>query len=198
MEKKLKIYTKIGDSGETYTLGGVKLGKDHIKIDVYGDIDELTSWIGVILSHIDVIQRNDERVRISEFLRLLQNRLFDTGTLVMGGNIEELDIWTAELEKEIDYIEDKLKPIKSFILPGGSKVASFVHIARCVCRRVERKVVSLSKSYEIDKNAIKYLNRLSDYFFVLARYLNYLLGVEDIKREESIYIKKKMKIKPKH
>lgn len=194
--KKVKIYTKVGDEGETFTLGGIKVRKNDPRIEAYGDIDELTSWIGVIISHLDEIKDISEKERIVSFLTLIQNRLFDTGTLVIGMKIDDVNEWTTDIEKEIDYIEDKLPPLRKFILPGGSKVSSFVHIARCVCRRAERSVVELSSLVDVDKSIIKFLNRLGDYFFVLARYLNMLLGVKDIVRDESIYVKKKIKIKP--
>ncbi|MGC8766756.1 MAG: cob(I)yrinic acid a,c-diamide adenosyltransferase [Brevinematia bacterium] len=201
----LKIYTKIGDNGETYTLGGGKVRKSHIKIEVYGEIDELTSWLGVIISHLNDLKFENaseevgkEVERIIDFLVSVQNRLFDTGTLVIGGEIKELESWTSELENEIDYMEGNLEPLKKFILPGGSKISSFIHIARTVCRRAERGVVKLSELYPIDLNAIKYLNRLSDYLFVLARYVNKIVGVKDIIKDESIYVKNKLKIKKFH
>ncbi|MGC8869891.1 MAG: cob(I)yrinic acid a,c-diamide adenosyltransferase [Brevinematia bacterium] len=201
----LKIYTKIGDNGETYTLGGGKVRKSHIKIEVYGEIDELTSWLGVIISHLNDLKFENaseevgkEVERIINFLVSVQNRLFDTGTLVIGGEIKELESWTSELENEIDYMEGNLEPLKKFILPGGSKISSFIHIARTVCRRAERGVVKLSELYPIDLNAIKYLNRLSDYLFVLARYVNKIVGVKDIIKDESIYVKNKLKIKKFH
>lgn len=196
MEKKFKIYTKTGDKGQTYTLGGVRVSKDDPKIEVYGEIDELMSWIGIILSHMNELPEGEEKEIIIQNLRIIQNRLFDTGTLVIGGKIDELEEWTLDLEKEIDRMDEKLPFLKSFILPGGSRLASFTHIARCVCRRVERRMVSLAKRQDFDENAVKYINRLSDYLFILARYINYLLGVEDVKRDTSIYIKKKIKIKP--
>ncbi|MFN4245323.1 MAG: cob(I)yrinic acid a,c-diamide adenosyltransferase [Brevinematia bacterium] len=193
---KLKIYTKVGDDGYTFTLGGVKVRKDDLRIKAYGEIDELTSWLSVIVSHVDSIQDSYERERIVNFLNLVQNRLFDTGTLVIGMSIQDVKDWVSDIEKEIDYMEEKLKPIRKFILPGGSKLSSFTHVARCVCRRAEREVVELSSKVEIDKNIIMFLNRLSDYLFVLARYFNFLLNVDDIVRGESIYVKNKIKIKP--
>lgn len=196
MDKKFKIYTKTGDKGQTYTLGGVRVNKDDLKIEVYGEIDELMSWIGVILSYMDELPEGEEKERIIQNLRLIQNRLFDTGTLVIGGKIEELEEWTRDLEEEIDRMDESLPHIKSFILPGGSKLSSLTHVARCVCRRAERRMVSLASKQEFDENAIRYINRLSDYLFVLARYFNFLLGVEDVKRDTSIYVKKKIKIKP--
>lgn len=199
---KLKIYTKVGDNGETYTLGGGKVKKSHIKIEVYGDIDELTSWLGVIVSYLSEFEVmadiKEEIKRIKDFLILNQNRLFDTGTLVIGGEIKELEEWIKDLEKEIDFIDTKLEPLRKFILPGGSKVSSFLHVARTVCRRAERRVVHLSETYPIDMNAIRYLNRLSDYLFVLARYLNKLLSIEDMVKNESIYVRKGLKIKKVH
>ncbi len=192
---KLKVYTKVGDGGETFTLGGIKVRKDDLRIKVYGEIDELTSWIGVIISHLDDVQSMDERNRILEFLKFIQNKLFDTGTVVIGMVIDEIDSWVLEIEKEIDYIESKLKPIRKFILPGGSKLSSFAHVARCVCRRAERSAVELSFKANVDKRIIKFLNRLSDYLFVLARYFNFLLNTEDITRDDSVKRKIKVSVK---
>lgn len=197
MEKKFKIYTKVGDFGDTFTLGGLRVRKDDLRIEAYGEIDELTSWIGVVISHLDEIGDNEEVSRIRNFLISIQNKLFDTGTLVIGMELEEVGSWAEEIEKEIDYIEEKLPSLHKFILPIGSKVSSFTHIARCVCRRAERRVVELSSLIDIDVGIIKFLNRLSDYLFVLSRYLNYLAGIGDTLRDESIYVSKKIKIKVK-
>jgi cob(I)alamin adenosyltransferase len=196
----MKIYTKIGDNGDTYTLGAGKVSKDHIKIVVYGDIDELTSWLGVIASLLNEVKdcNLDEIDGLISFIRLNQNRLFDTGTLVIGGEIPEVSGWVEELEKEIDRMEEKLPKLRKFILPGATKVEGFINVARSVCRRAERSVVALSKQYEIDKEIIKYLNRFSDYLFVLARYVNFLMNVTDIVRDESIYVKNKRKIEKRH
>ncbi len=196
----MKIYTKIGDSGDTYTLGGGKVTKDHIKIVVYGDIDELTSWLGVVVSLLSEVRDcNSEEVdRLISFVRLNQNRLFDTGSLVIGGDLPEVSGWVEDLEKEIDRMEEKLPKLRKFILPGATKVESFINVARAVCRRAERSVVSLSKQYEIDKEIIKYFNRFSDYLFVLARYVNFLMGTQDIVRDDSVYVRNKRKIERRH
>jgi len=192
----MKIYTKFGDNGETHTLGLGKVNKDHIKVAFHGDVDELTSWLGVIASSFDDIRRyNLEEVdNLIAFVRLNQSRLLNTGTLAIGGETPEISEWVNDLEKEIDRMEEKLPKIREFILPGATKVDGFINVARSVCRRAERTTVSLSKQYEIDKGIIKYLNRLSDYLFVLSRYVNFLMGVPDILKNESEYVRSKRKI----
>ncbi len=178
----LKIYTKTGDKGKTSLIGGTKVPKSNIRIEAYGTIDELNSFIGLTA---DYINRQD----VKTILKEIQDRLFTIGSslacdpdkepLLKIPDLKESDI--EFLEKNIDAMNTELKPMKSFILPGGHVAISTAHVTRCVCRRAERICVNMQEQQlEIDPLIIKYLNRLSDYLFVLARYAGHLLGVEDI------------------
>ncbi len=164
----LKIYTKTGDLGETGLFGGKRVPKDHLRVTAYGTIDELNSHIGLVK---DCVSDADGK----ELLREIQEDLFiigsqvatEPGVPVLIANIEEDDI--LSLEEAIDDMEKGLAPLKNFILPGGHIFVSFCHIARCVCRRAEREVISLSHAESVDPIIVKYLNRLSDLLFVLSR-----------------------------
>jgi cob(I)alamin adenosyltransferase len=168
----LKIYTKTGDKGETSLFGGERVSKDELRIEAYGTVDELNSVVGSARAFNDSAEMDD-------ILGEIQYRLFvlgaDLATPPGGRNtsvprISGRDV--AFVEKKIDEIEAHLDPLKSFILPGGSKTASLLHLARTVCRRAERLVVSLRKRGETSEETVIYLNRLSDFLFVLARYAN--------------------------
>lgn len=175
----MKIYTKTGDSGTTSLFGGKRLGKDDMRIESYGTIDELNSFIGVVIS-----QMNDEEHK--SILLNVQNRLFDIGSVLacdpekplLNSDIQESDILL--LENAMDNMENSLEPLRNFILPGGSTAIGFAHVCRTVCRRAERRVISLSRESKVDPVIIKYLNRLSDYFFILSRYMAYKTGVKEI------------------
>lgn len=178
----MKIYTKTGDNGETSLFGGKRVWKDDLRIAAYGTVDELNAVIGIALTEID-----DKE--LCSLLLSLQNELFvlgsDLATPLDKGNkgfviprIEKENY--QRLELLIDKYEAKLPELKNFILPGGSKGAANLHLARTVCRRAEREVVSLSKNEEINSEVEIYLNRLSDLLFVLARYQNFITGTADI------------------
>ena len=165
----MKIYTKKGDLGKTQLLGGTVVSKDNIKLECYGSIDELNAHIGNLYDQ-------DIKKRHKETLLNIQNQLFNLGALIANDGkknkiklpeIREEDI--NKIEQEIDAIELNLKDLTSFILPSGHNAASKCHICRTVCRRAERKLVALSNNSTINTLHIKYLNRLSDYLFVLAR-----------------------------
>lgn len=178
----LKIYTKTGDKGTTSLIGGTKVSKSHLRIDSYGTIDELNSFIGLCS---DAIQHQQSKIVLKE----IQDRLFTIGSslacdpdkepLMKLPDLKENDI--IFLEKEIDTMNEVLPAMKNFILPGGDIAVSYLHVARCVCRRAERICVSL-KEHElfIDEIVIKYLNRLSDYLFVLARFIAKEHGAEEV------------------
>jgi len=179
----MKIYTKTGDKGTTALIGGTRVPKSHLRIESYGTVDELNSWIGVCLDHI-----TDEASRNT--LREIQDRLFTVGSALACDpekepklKIPDLHAHDVEfLEKEIDRMNEILEPMRAFILPGGTPGASFLHVARCVCRRAERLCVSLQEvDQDLEVLILQYLNRLSDYLFVLARYAGHLAGVEEIK-----------------
>jgi len=170
MDSEFKIYTKTGDKGETSLIGGSRVPKYHDRIEAYGTLDELNSFIGLIRD-----QEIDEhsKARLIE----IQDRIFTAESLLaMDPNqpvarklpqIVEEDI--LMLENEIDHMNESLPPISNFILPGGHPVVSYCHVARTICRRAERVTLKLSQNHSVDKLVIKYLNRLSDYLFVLSR-----------------------------
>lgn len=165
----MKIYTKTGDTGKTSLLGGTRVLKDDIRISAYGTLDELNAYLGLLRDLSETEGRKDVLFHI-------QNNLFAIASGLAAENEKArqyapaFDENEAEiLEKEIDNMEKELDPLKFFILPGGHQVVSFCHIARTVCRRAERKIVKLSQQSTVDDKIIKYINRLSDFLFVLAR-----------------------------
>jgi cob(I)alamin adenosyltransferase len=167
----MKIYTKTGDKGFTSLIGGTRVPKHHLRIESYGTVDELNSWIGLIRDQ--EIAAEDK-----ELLKQVQDRLFTIGALLAAdperSQMKTPDLHTADielLEKEMDNMNLQLPELKHFILPGGSTLISYCHIARCVCRRAERITVQLAEESTVDEIVIVYLNRLSDYLFTLARKL---------------------------
>jgi len=181
----MKIYTKTGDDGSTKLFGGKNVSKDDIRVHCYGTIDELNSFIGFTRDQI-----LDVRCRTN--LLNIQILLFDIGAHLatesekagINNQLPALDVAEIEnLEREIDKIQSQLPELKHFILPGGHPAASACHLARSVCRRAERAVVTLAREEEIHEVIIPFLNRLSDYLFVLARYVGRELGVNEIKWE---------------
>ena len=177
----MKIYTKTGDKGTTSLFSGKRVPKHHIRIESYGTVDELNSIIGVIRD-----QKND--AIIEEKLIRIQTDLFTLGAMLATPtkkeklNISKINVNSIQfLEDEIDAMNSQLPPMTHFILPGGHQTVSFCHIARTVCRRAERLVVLLNDQTPVEPNILMYLNRLSDYLFVLARKLSKDLIVEEIK-----------------
>lgn len=177
----MKIYTKKGDRGETSLIGGRRVSKNHLRIECYGTVDELNSSLGLLLSW----PMKDKKAKNT--LIYIQNKLFVVGSLLAADpkssrmNLPELlegDV--VLLEQEIDRMTAGLPELKFFILPGGDRAASWCHVARCICRRAERLVVALSQNDKVDALVITYLNRLSDYLFVLARALNQNKSIKDI------------------
>lgn len=177
-----KIYTKTGDAGKTSLIGGTKVAKSHIRIESYGTIDELNSYIGVVSDYL-----SDEHSKT--ILKEIQDRLFTVGSslacdpekepLMKLPDLKETDV--DLLETEMDRMNEVLPAMKNFILPGGHVAVSTAHVARCVCRRAERICVAMQEAEMfIDPLVIKYINRLSDYLFVLSRYIGHLLNVEEI------------------
>lgn len=171
---KSKIYTKTGDSGETSILSGERVKKYNIRISVYGDIDELNSFIGCAYSFLSESE-------IVEELQSIQSTLFNIGAIVSCPN-EKRDSFKLTsvneeniefLESRIDYYDEQIPELKNFILPGGSQAASFLHVCRTVCRRAERECIKFNEEQNGDVPILinKFLNRLSDYFFVLSRYI---------------------------
>ena len=172
----MKIYTKTGDTGDTGLYGGTRIPKDSLRIEVIGTIDELNACIGSARSHIQDADKDNLLYRV-------QNELFNIGadlaTLDSHAKSNTLRVsadFVGTLEKDIDRLENQLPPLMNFILPGGSVAGSTLHLARTVCRRSERCVVSLADSESINPVILPYLNRLSDFLFVLARLVNHRLG----------------------
>lgn len=178
----MKIYTKTGDLGKTSLIGGTKVPKSHMRIETYGTVDELNSYVGLVSDHI-------QSFASTTILREIQDRLFTIGSslacdpdkepLMKIPDLKETDI--TLLEKEIDAMNEVLPPMKSFLLPVGHVSVSTAHVARCVCRRAERLCVLMKEQDAfVEPLVIKYLNRLSDYLFVLSRYIGHLLNISEI------------------
>ena len=177
-----KIYTKTGDLGKTSLIGGTKVPKSNIRIEAYGTVDELNSFIGLTADQLTHQTSKD-------ILKEIQDRLFTIGSSLACDPDKESKLKIPDLkegdvellEKEIDKMNEELEEMKSFILPGGHVAISTAHVTRCVCRRAERICVNMKENdLFVEPLVIKYLNRLSDYLFVLARYVGHLLRVEDI------------------
>lgn len=167
----MKIYTKTGDKGQTSLLGGARVSKSHIRIEAYGTVDELNSWLGLI---------RDQEIPKESIALLIesQDRLLTIGSILAsdpGKSKVKIPSLSEEnvtvLEKEIDRMNASLPEMRSFVLPGGHTTVSYCHIARCVCRRAERNTIALAEQSEVPELVVKYLNRLSDYLFVLARFV---------------------------
>lgn len=176
----MKIYTKTGDKGQTSLIGGTRVPKCDIRIEAYGTVDELNSWIGLL---------KDQEIKkeIQETLFFIQNKLFTIGS-VLASDPEKSKMKLPELkgsdvtllENEIDEMNYVLPELKNFILPGGHSIISICHLSRCVCRRAERHIVQIAEENYIPEIIIQFMNRLSDYLFVLARQLATDLGAEEI------------------
>lgn len=175
----MKIYTKTGDEGTTSLFGGRRIAKDDLRIEAYGTVDELNSFIGLLMASFD--DKNQK-----EILTGVQNRLFAIGAALAtdpdkstaSSDIHESDI--EILENAMDNMDQLLPPLRNFILPGGDTSIANAHVCRTVCRRAERRVISLSSASSVDQRIIIYLNRLSDYFFILSRYLSHIHQVAEI------------------
>ena len=178
--QNMKIYTKTGDTGQTSLLGGTRVSKAHARIEAYGTVDELNSYVG-LLADFEV-----NGIRVTE-LREIQDRLFTIGSSLAAEaennhfripDLKEEDI--VFLEQKIDQMNEVLPELKAFILPGGHQSISFCHIARCICRKAERNVIGLAENDFVAPLVVKYLNRLSDYLFVVARIIAHELKVAEI------------------
>lgn len=179
----MKIYTKKGDGGQTSLIGGTKVLKDNIRIEAYGTVDELNSSLGLVKDHT-------EDLEVKVFLKSIQDRLFTIGSVLacdpegakmLLPDLKEEDV--EAIEDQIDQMNKVLPELKNFLLPGGHPSNSFCHLSRCICRRAERRVISLRTEADVDDLIIKYLNRLSDYLFVLGRKMSVDKGVEEVKWE---------------
>lgn len=177
----VKLYTKTGDKGQTSLLGGKKVSKSDLRIEAYGNVDELNSFTGHLRDYHEVEKD------LKDQLKTIQEYLFSIGSLLATEEdfkgFELPKITEAEvslIERFIDQLETEVPPLKNFILPGGHKVVSLSHICRTVCRRAERSTIALANTAPIDPEILKFLNRLSDYFFIFARVLSVRLDVPEV------------------
>lgn len=174
-----KIYTKTGDEGQTGLFGGMRLPKSHLRIEAYGTVDELNAYIGLLR---DVLKNDGLKLD----LKKIQDELFTIGARLASDPEKEMKVPEVQntailrLEKAIDTMDSELPPLKNFILPGGHTTVSYCHIARCVCRRAERRVVALGLESSVEPVILQFLNRLSDYLFVLGRKLGKDLNAPEI------------------
>ncbi len=180
----MKIYTRKGDSGDTSLFGGKRVPKDHVRVEAYGSVDELNSALGLALTTLPE-ELADQRARLNQ----IQSDCFTVGAILATpktgeakpGHIPELsEARVTELEAWIDDLEAELAPLDTFVLPGGAESAAAFHLARSICRRAERRLVSLAQSEEVEPVVTKYLNRLSDFLFSVARTANSRLGLDDV------------------
>lgn len=179
--KKSMVYTKTGDQGTTGLVGGTRISKTDIRLESYGTVDELNSQLGLLLTHLT--DEEDRRV-----VYKVQNKLFTVGSYLATDQektklndasvIQLADI--QELESQIDIIDEQLPPLNKFILPGGCHEAALCHVCRTVCRRAERRILTLALNVHVDGNVIAYINRLSDYLFILSRKMNINNKTEEI------------------
>ena len=171
----MAIYTKTGDTGSTSLFGGKRVLKCEELVNVYGSIDEVNSWVGLIDSEI-------ESPDVQQFLTSIQSDLFTIGAHLAGwdSNLSGLPKRVKEMEARIDIMEETLPKLHNFILPGGTTLASTIHLARAVCRRVERQTVELGQKQTVNPHILVYLNRLSDLFFMLARFVNQEAGIVEV------------------
>jgi len=178
----MKIYTKNGDRGKTSLIGGRKVSKHDLQVEAYGSIDELNSFMGLLKDY----SKNDE---INQVLFKVQLKLFTIGSILAQENtstnsaiLEKLNISAKDtnfIELQIDKLEKKLPKLSKFIIPGGHKLVSYCHVSRSICRRAERKITKLSDSVKLDSNILPYINRLSDFLFVLSRYFSKELDIKE-------------------
>ncbi len=176
----MKVYTKTGDKGTTSLVGGTRVPKTHDRLEAYGTVDELNSFLGLLVTYVTDGQD-------ALFLQQVQNRLFVVGSYLATDqtkmSLKSASVVTpamvAEMENEIDRLDGVLPPLSAFVLPGGSRGAAVCHVCRTVCRRAERRILALSAQVEVAPELLAYMNRLSDYLFVLSRKINL-----DAKKEE--------------
>lgn len=183
-----RVYTKQGDSGDTMLAGGQRIRKDAARIEAYGTIDELNSFVGLARTSIEkLLPTNPEVAPLDSILFRVQNELFNAGSIlatlpedVHPKQARITAAQTAQLEREIDGMNEDLKPLRSFVLPGGSRLNAEMHVCRTICRRAERMCIRLSREEPIDPEMIRYLNRLGDAFFVWTRWASQQLGTPEL------------------
>lgn len=179
--KKSLVYTKTGDKGTTSLVGGTRVSKTHVRLEAYGTVDELNAQIGLLLTYLTDVNDKDVVLKV-------QNKLFVIGSHLATDQektqLRQASIITPEdvegLEQQIDTLDEALPPLKAFVLPGGSRGAAVCHVCRTVCRRAERRILALSEEYKISAEVLSYMNRLSDYLFVLSRKINVIQETNEI------------------
>ena len=180
--KKIKVYTKTGDSGTTSLISGKRVPKHHLRIKAYGTIDELNCWFGIIRSSGISEKIQNELIIIQKKLMIIGTQLSNDSIKSLNFKFEKINIKdVSNLESMIDIMTDSLPDLKNFIIPGGNEIVSNTHLTRCVCRRAERCITELNEYSKIDSVIIFYINRLSDYLFTLSRKLSYDLKIEEVK-----------------
>ena len=194
-----RVYTRSGDKGQTSLVGGVRVDKASVKLDSYGAVDELNCLVGLSRAALqaDAALRDGVREELDASLRRIQNKLFDVGSILATpagkpypGMPEIRDEDAAELEKGMDAMQASLEPLKSFCLPGGTAANAALHHARAVCRRAERDILRLAKEEAVDARLVKYVNRLSDYLFVAARFAARKAGAQEYLWEFGLSVRK--------
>ena len=182
---KYKLYTKTGDDGTTGLFSGKRVSKHHVRIKAYGTVDELNAWIGLIRNDKIAAETNSFLIKIQNELMVIASQLADDTsekTPKLSGKIVPIAFENVtEIESEIDKINNELPELKNFIIPGGHVLISYTHLARCTCRRAERFITELKGEEDVSNVIIAYINRLSDYLFILARKLAEDFDVEEIK-----------------
>jgi cob(I)alamin adenosyltransferase len=183
-----RIYTRTGDRGETSLVGGQRVGKDDLRIDCYGTIDELNAFIGMACFSAEELMLREPRMGdFARILKRVQHELFNLGSIIATRpedvhpkqpRVGDADV--RQLETEIDSANTVLTPLRSFVLPGGSRLSTELHACRTVCRRAERLMVALARKEEVPSESIHYLNRLSDALFVWSRWVNHVLGAPEV------------------
>lgn len=176
----MKIYTKTGDDGTTALFDGTRVGKDDERVTVYGDVDELNAYVGLGASLLKDASLKNELYGIQKDLFALGAKLANPKERKQKAKADFDESKVTALEQSIDRMEARLKPMTNFILPGGTPASAALHVARTVCRRAERLMVALARKEPLDEIYVKFINRLSDYLFVAARFANYLEKCEDI------------------
>lgn len=182
----VKVYTKTGDKGTTGLADGSRVPKDDLRIECYGTIDELNSILGICRQNLEEMPKKEKTI-LDSWIYSIQNDLFNLGADLatpLSSRWKNMivlnEVDTSQLEKMIDYCQNILEPLQEFVLPGGTKLNSYFHLARTVCRRAERLIVSFSMEKEINPNILPYINRLSDLFFVLSRWVQKLAKSNEV------------------
>ena len=182
---KYKLYTKTGDNGTTGLFSGKRVSKNHVRINAYGTVDELNAWIGLIRNDKIADETNSFLIKIQYELMIIASQLADDTSAItqnLSGKIIPITFENViEIESEIDKINSELPELKNFIIPGGHVLISYTHLARCTCRRAERFITELKDREEVSSVVIAYINRLSDYLFILSRKFSKDFDVEEIK-----------------